>query len=68
MDAAILYSVALFIAQVCFVLLNNGQFVMLHMVIQPLIPVIKRLLSLDQLGATHHLGAHLRYNPQTKSQ
>jgi hypothetical protein len=70
MDAAILYSVALFIALVCFVLLNNGELVMLHMVIQPLIPVIERLLSFDQLGVAHHLvrGAHPRYNPQTKSQ
>jgi len=73
MDAAILYSVVLFIALVCFVLLNNGELVMLYMVIQPLIFVMERLLSFDQLGAAHHLdrllyGAHLRCNPQTKSQ
>jgi len=55
MDAAILYYVVLFMALVCFVLLNNGEFVMLYMVIQPLIHVIERLLRFDQLGAAHHL-------------
>jgi len=71
MDAAILYSVALFMALVCFVLLNNGELVMLYMVIQPLIPVIEHLLSFDQLDVAHHLdhllyGAHPRCNPQKK--
>jgi hypothetical protein len=32
MDAAILYSVAFFIALVCFVIPNNGEVVMLYMV------------------------------------
>jgi hypothetical protein len=73
MDAAILYSMALFIALVCFVLLNNGELVTLYMVIQLLIPVIERLLRFDQLDAAHHLnrllyGAHPGCNPQTKSQ
>jgi len=73
MDAAILYSVACFIALVCFVLLHNGELVMLYMVIRPLIPVVEHLLSFDQLGVAHRLGrllygAHPRYNPQIKSQ
>lgn len=41
MDAAILYSVALFIALVCFLLSNAGELVMLYMVISPLIPVVE---------------------------
>ena len=41
MDAAILYFVALFIALVCFVISNNGELVMLYMVIPLFIPVIK---------------------------
>jgi len=69
MDVAILSYVVLFIVLVCFVLLNNGELVMLYMVIQPLIPVVERLPRFDQLGAAHHLdrllyGAHPRCNPE----
>jgi hypothetical protein len=41
MDAAILYSVTLFIALVCFILSNNGELVMLYVVITLLILLIR---------------------------
>jgi hypothetical protein len=40
-DAAILYTVVLFIALACFVCLNNGVFVVVDMVIPPLTLVIE---------------------------
>jgi len=42
MDAAILYSVAIFIGIVCFCLESNGEIVMFYMVIPPLRPVVER--------------------------
>jgi hypothetical protein len=41
MDAAILYSVALLITLICFVLSNGGDIVMLYMVISPLMSVVE---------------------------
>jgi hypothetical protein len=68
MDAAILYSVALFIALVCFVISNDGELVMLYMVIPPLISIHRTLLNCSQLGPTDHLdcllhGAYSHCNP-----
>jgi hypothetical protein len=40
-DAAILYTVVLFIALVCFVFLNNGVIVVVDMVIPPFAPVVE---------------------------
>jgi hypothetical protein len=41
LDAAILYSVALLIVLISFTRSNNGNIVMLYMVIFPLLPVIE---------------------------
>jgi len=40
-DAALLYSAVLFTTLICFVYSNNGQYIMLDMVIPPLTSVIE---------------------------
>jgi hypothetical protein len=53
-DAALLYSVTLLPALICFICANNGQFVMIDMVIL-FLHVLKSLLSFGQSDHADHL-------------